>query len=86
MLTQEPWRATFVGRAAPRRGRVDSTLLLRRDRYVGQGMREDLTLESLAGEPAAVRVEIRQVDLGAPRIVDPEQPDVDVVAAGAPGS
>ena len=58
VLTQEPWRATFVGRAAPRSGRVESTLLLRRDRYVGQGMREDLTLENLAGEPAAVRVEI----------------------------
>ena len=58
VLTQEPWRATFVGRAAPRPGRVESTLLLRRDRYVGQGMREDLTLENLAGEPAAVRVEI----------------------------
>jgi glycogen debranching enzyme len=58
VLTQEPWRATFVGRAVPRPGRVESTLLLRRDRYVGQGMREDLTLENLAGEPAAVRVEI----------------------------
>ena len=58
VLSQEPWRATFVGRGTPRPGRVESTLLLRRDRYVGQGMREDLTLENLAGEPAAVRVEV----------------------------
>jgi glycogen debranching enzyme len=58
VLSQEPWRATFVGRGLPRLGRVESTLLLRRDRYVGQGMREDLTLENLAAEPAAVRVEV----------------------------
>ena len=56
VLSQEPWRATFVGRGAPRSGRVDSTLLLSRERYVGQGMREDLTLENLAGEAAEVRL------------------------------
>ena len=58
VLTPEPWRATFVGRGAPRLGLRESTLLLRRDRYVGQGMREDLTLENLASEPAAIRVAI----------------------------
>ena len=52
----DPWRATFVGRAAPRPGRAESTLLVRRDRYVGQGMREDLVVENLSAEPAAVRL------------------------------
>jgi glycogen debranching enzyme len=57
-VSDEPWRATFLGRGAPRPGRLESTLLLRRDRYIGQGMREDLALENLAGEPAAVRIEV----------------------------
>ena len=52
----DPWRATFVGRAAPRPGRAESTLLVRRDRYVGQGMREDVVVENLGAEPAAVRL------------------------------
>jgi glycogen debranching enzyme len=54
----DPWRATFVGRAAPRPGRVESTLLVRRDRYVGQGMREDVAVENLGPEPAAVRLAV----------------------------
>jgi glycogen debranching enzyme len=58
VLSDEPWRASFVGRAAPRPGRVESTLLVRRDRYVGQGMREDLLVENLSGEPAAVRLAV----------------------------
>jgi glycogen debranching enzyme len=58
VLSDEPWRASFVGRAAPRPGRVESTLLVRRDRYVGQGMREDLRVENLSGEPAEVRLTV----------------------------
>ena len=58
VLSDEPWRATFVGRAPRARGGSRARLLLRRDRYVGQGMREDLILENLAGEPAAVRIEV----------------------------
>ena len=52
----DPWRATFVGRAAPRPGRVESTLLVRRDRFVGCGMREDVVVENLSSEPAAFRL------------------------------
>ncbi len=58
VVIPEPWHATFLGRGAPRPGRVESTLLLRRERYVGQGMREDLVLENLSGEPAAVRLAV----------------------------
>ncbi|GAA3004760.1 glycogen debranching N-terminal domain-containing protein [Streptosporangium longisporum] len=48
----EPYHATFVGRAGPRPGRAESTLLVIRDRYVGGGLREDLTLRNLSDEPA----------------------------------
>jgi glycogen debranching enzyme len=58
VMTTEPWCATFIGRALPRPGRSDSTLLLRRNRYVGSGMREDITLENLGGETAAVRLRL----------------------------
>ncbi|HSR24300.1 MAG TPA: glycogen debranching N-terminal domain-containing protein, partial [Candidatus Eisenbacteria bacterium] len=58
VMSTEPWCATFVGRAAPRPGRSVSTLLLRRDRFVGQGMREDLQLQNLGDEAAAVRLHV----------------------------
>ncbi|RJL25115.1 glycogen debranching N-terminal domain-containing protein [Bailinhaonella thermotolerans] len=53
VLPAEPYHATFVGRARPRPGRAESTLLVTRERYVGAGMREDVTLTNMAGEPAA---------------------------------
>ena len=58
----EPFATTFVARAQPRSGRADSTLLVLRHRYVGDGMREDLVLRNLAEEPAACRV---SMDVGA---------------------
>ncbi|TNY38638.1 amylo-alpha-1,6-glucosidase [Thermomonospora catenispora] len=58
VVPKEPFRALFVGRARPRPGRADSTLLVQRDRYVGVGLREDVTLENLSGEPVGCRVEL----------------------------
>jgi glycogen debranching enzyme len=55
----EPWRATFISRAPPRPGRSESTVLMRAERFVGQGMREDLVLQNLSNETAAVQVLIR---------------------------
>jgi glycogen debranching enzyme len=55
-METEPFATTFVARARPRAGRADSTLLVLRHRYVGDGMREDLVLRNLAAEPAAVSV------------------------------
>jgi hypothetical protein len=54
----EPFATTFVARAQPWAGRADSTLLPLRHRYVGDGMREDLILRNLAGEPAACIVSV----------------------------
>ncbi|MEU0483759.1 glycogen debranching N-terminal domain-containing protein [Streptosporangium sp. NPDC006013] len=58
VLPAEPYHATFLGRAGPRPGRVESSLLVIRDRYVGGGLREDLTLRNLADEPAGCVVDI----------------------------
>ncbi|MEV7009883.1 glycogen debranching N-terminal domain-containing protein [Streptosporangium sp. NPDC051022] len=58
VLTGEPYHATFVGRAVPRPGRAESSLLVIRDRYVGGGLREDLILRNLSEEPAGCVVDI----------------------------
>jgi glycogen debranching enzyme len=54
----EPFATTFVARARPQAGRADSTLLVLRHRYVGDGMREDVVLRNLAGEPVSCTVSI----------------------------
>ena len=58
VIPAEPYHATFLGRAAPRPQRVESSLFVIRDRYVGGGLREDLTLRNLSGEPAGCVVDI----------------------------
>ncbi|MEU1734987.1 glycogen debranching N-terminal domain-containing protein [Streptosporangium sp. NPDC020145] len=58
VLAGEPYHATFVGRAAPRPGRVESSLLVIRDRYVGGGLREDLILRNLSDEPAGCVLDV----------------------------
>ena len=50
----EPFRATFVGRTPPRQWMADSTMLVLRDRFVGDGMREDIALHNLGPEPIGV--------------------------------
>jgi glycogen debranching enzyme len=42
----EPYAATFLARMPPRPGRADSTLLVIRRRYIGDGMREDITIRN----------------------------------------
>src|SRR5215475_12978965 len=44
----EPYAATFLARVPPRAGKADSTLLVVRRRYVGDGMREDITIRNTA--------------------------------------
>ncbi len=53
-----PYAATFIGRRAPRMGEVNSTLLVVRRRYVGNGMREDIAVHNLDREPAAIRLTV----------------------------
>ncbi|MGH9082388.1 MAG: amylo-alpha-1,6-glucosidase [Acidimicrobiales bacterium] len=47
-----PYSATFVARRPPRPGTADSTLLVVRDRYVGNGMLERITVRNLGRETA----------------------------------
>ena len=52
-LTRDPFRMTFVGRGRSRAHDAESTLLVRRERYVGSGMREDITLRNFGRETVA---------------------------------
>ena len=54
----DPYSATFVGRARPRGAKADSELMIERRRYVGRGMREDLTVRNFGEEPAYCALEI----------------------------
>ncbi|MFF3904651.1 glycogen debranching N-terminal domain-containing protein [Streptomyces sp. NPDC001848] len=67
VIAQEPYEALFLGRARPRPGHSEATVLLERRRFVGAGMREDLVLRNLGNEAAAcvltLRVEADFADL-----------------------
>jgi glycogen debranching enzyme len=52
----EPYAAAFLGRMPPRAGTADSTLLVIRRRYVGDGMREDITLRNTSAKAKRFRV------------------------------
>jgi glycogen debranching enzyme len=45
-----PHAATFITRCKPRAGLADSTLLVVRERYVGNGLVEDITVQNLGGQ------------------------------------
>jgi glycogen debranching enzyme len=60
--TLDPFSGVFVLRAVPAAGRADSHLLLKRRRYIGRGMREDIEISNFGEEPAFCSVEI---ELGA---------------------
>jgi glycogen debranching enzyme len=51
VITPHPFAATFVSRGQPRPGQSDSTVLVERSRYVGNGMREDIVVRNLGREP-----------------------------------
>jgi glycogen debranching enzyme len=56
--TPEPFSAVFVGRVRPRSGKADSTLMVIRYRYIGRGMREDVTVRNFGDEPAYCAIEL----------------------------
>ncbi|HZT67342.1 MAG TPA: glycogen debranching N-terminal domain-containing protein [Acidimicrobiales bacterium] len=59
-LPSTPFSGGVLGRARPVAGRADSTLLVRRHRYVGRGMREDIVLHNWAREPVALTCGCRE--------------------------
>jgi len=54
----EPFAATFLSRVPPRAGRADATVLVVRHRYVGDGMREDITLRNTSARSVRCVVEL----------------------------
>jgi glycogen debranching enzyme len=56
--TPDPFSATFVLRDLPRPGLADSALMVFRNRYVGRGMREDITVRNYGLEPAFCSLEL----------------------------
>ena len=57
-MRPEPFHGSFVTMVKPRDGAHESTLVLVRDREVGDGMRETLTLRSFSPEATAVSLEL----------------------------
>ncbi|HYN97531.1 MAG TPA: glycogen debranching N-terminal domain-containing protein [Pilimelia sp.] len=52
----EAYTARFVARRPPAPGLADSTLLVQRERLIGDGLRETITLENLDREPTTATV------------------------------
>jgi glycogen debranching enzyme len=57
--SQDPFLATFVTRARPRPGQPESTLLVTREREIGEGMTEVVRLRNLGHEVAGVTLELK---------------------------
>lgn len=55
--TIDPFSAAFVLRDQPKAGQADSHLMVFRNRYVGRGMREDITVRNYGLEPAFCSLE-----------------------------
>ncbi|HLI72961.1 MAG TPA: glycogen debranching N-terminal domain-containing protein [Acidimicrobiales bacterium] len=58
VVSDDPFSASFVSRCPPRPGRADSTLMVFRRRYVGQGMREDVVIRNFGDEATFCLVEM----------------------------
>lgn len=58
VVSEEPFSCRFLGRCAPRPGLPDATLITEVRRYVGQGMREDITLHNHGAEAAGVEIHL----------------------------
>ncbi len=56
--TIDPFSAAFALRDTPRAGVADSHLIVLRDRYVGRGMREDISVRNFGVEPAFCLLEV----------------------------
>ena len=57
--TTDPFSAVFAGRTFPQHGHADSHLMVFRSRFVGRGMREDVSIRNFGTEAAYCSVEWR---------------------------
>ncbi len=56
--TPAPYHAVFVGRISAHQSTVESTLVIRRERHVGAGMREVVTFRNYGSEPVSLDVSL----------------------------
>ena len=79
LLARKPasFHATYVGRARWSDGRYDSPLVVRHQRHVGPGLRDDITIDNFSSEPAVCDVELS---------VDADQADLFDVKTGRVGA
>jgi glycogen debranching enzyme len=77
VIPAQPFAATFVGRGRPRPGQAESTLLVTRTRYVGDGLREDIAVHNFAAEPAGLHLTLQ---------VESDLADIFDVKAGRPAA
>jgi glycogen debranching enzyme len=56
--TTDPFSAVFAARTSPRPGRADSTLMVFRHRYLGRGMREDVSVRNFGDEASYCSIEV----------------------------
>src|SRR5665213_4161607 len=56
VIAHNPFNATFLSRGQPQKGRADSTIVIVRNRLVGNGMREEIVVRNLAQELASCRL------------------------------
>lgn len=75
LVAQRPdaFEATFVGRAMWPGGRFDSPLVVRQERHIGPGLRDDITLHNYSAEPVDCDIEI---------LLDADQADLFDVKGG----
>jgi hypothetical protein len=57
-MAEAPYRATFLGRARPRAGLADSTLLVQRQRFIDAGMREDIVLRNREAAACTLTIQV----------------------------
>ena len=74
IVHDQPYQAVFLARAR-RGGRTSNTIFVERERRVGTGMREDITLRNMGREPAACTVTL---------VVDADFADLFEVKEGEP--
>lgn len=79
LLARKPasFHATFVGRARSMDGRFDSPLVVRHQRHVGPGLRDDITIRNYSSDRAVCDVELS---------VDADQADLFDVKGGRVGN
>ncbi|CAM4046390.1 amylo-alpha-1,6-glucosidase [Kibdelosporangium persicum] len=87
VITPEAFVGRFVARRPPRAGQADSTLLVVRERLIGDGLRETVTLENLSAEATVVtlvlNVDADFQDLFAVKEGRAAQRDADTIVTGA---